>query len=86
MASCFRVLPAGSVKPSIDEVFAANRALFETFDLDYATPGLHDESATAMHQRYVQTWSIIAEGLQVERGSQAARPALLYVQRYEPIP
>ncbi len=82
----FRVLPAGTPRPSIDEVFEINKQLFDGFELDYATPGPDDEFATRMHDRYVQTWSIIAEGLQATHGAEAARAALLYVQRYEPVP
>jgi hypothetical protein len=59
----FRVLPAGEPVPSVAEIFAINRALFDEFDLGYEVPGLDSEYATDMHQQYVQLWSTMARAL-----------------------
>jgi hypothetical protein len=58
-----RVLPAGASAPSVDEVLAENRALYQRFDLDYAHPGPDDEWATVVHQRYAAPWRAIADVL-----------------------
>ena len=60
----FRVLPRGTAVPSIDEVFALNKAMFERFDLSYAVPGFDDEHATELHHHYARLWHILAQGLE----------------------
>jgi hypothetical protein len=59
----FRVLPAGTPRPSIEEVFAIEQRVFADFDLDYAPPGLHDEFATRAHEDYARAWDIVARAL-----------------------
>ncbi|HEV7554945.1 MAG TPA: DUF2723 domain-containing protein [Kofleriaceae bacterium] len=51
-----RVLPRGASVPSLAEIVAMNRALFEHLDLDYPPPGRDDEFATLMHLRYANVW------------------------------
>ena len=59
----FRVLPRGSALPSIGELFATNKALFEKFRFDYPTPGPGDDLAAQAHAQYAATWRALAEGL-----------------------
>jgi len=59
----FRVLPKGTPLPSIDELFALNKKLFEGFAFGYPTPGPHDDEATMMHVLYTRPWHIIADAL-----------------------
>ena len=58
-----RVLPPGSQVPSLDEVVAINRGLFENYDLDYPPPGPDDEIATIVHVRYAGVWKRIGDAL-----------------------
>ena len=58
-----RILPRGATLPSIGEVVAMNRALFETFDLDYPVPSKLDEFAMVAHWRYAGMWRRLGNGL-----------------------
>jgi hypothetical protein len=69
-----RVYPRGSAVPSLDEVVAQNRTLFEHIDLDYAPPGKDDELAMATHYRYMQVWRRIGDAYRAQgRDDDAAR-------------
>jgi hypothetical protein len=57
----FRVLPATSESPSIEQVIAINTKLFAGFTLDYATPTRAAEHAAFIHDGYAATWRMIAE-------------------------
>jgi hypothetical protein len=59
----FRVLPRGATSPPIEDVFAMNRALYDTFDFGYPMPDRDADYAAHMHERYAQTWRIIARAL-----------------------
>ena len=57
----FRVLPAGQRFPSVAEVFALNRKLFDAFSLAYPRPGPDDEYAAWAHQHYARVWQRIGD-------------------------
>lgn len=57
----FRVLPVGERFPSVAEVFAINRKLFDAFSLDYPRPGLDDEYAAWAHRKYARVWQRIGD-------------------------
>lgn len=57
----FRALPAGQPFPSVAEVFALNRKLFDAFVLDYQRPGPADEYATWVHLNYARVWQRIGD-------------------------
>jgi hypothetical protein len=59
----FRVLPPGTPRPPIEEVYAINQRVFAQFDLDYPPPGPHDEFATRVHEDYARAWNIIVRAL-----------------------
>jgi len=63
-----RALPANQPFPSVAEVFALNRRLFDGFALDYVRPGPDDEYATWAHLNYARVWQRI--------GDEAARAGL----------
>jgi hypothetical protein len=54
--------------PPLDTVIAENRALYASYDLDYARPGPDDEWATLVHQRYAAPWRAIASVVEQEGG------------------
>jgi Protein of unknown function (DUF2723) len=56
-----RALPAGQPFPSVAEVFALNRKLFDGFALDYVRPGPDDEYATWAHLNYARVWQRIGD-------------------------
>jgi len=58
-----RVLPHGATAPTLEDVVAENRRLYEAFDLDEPRPGPRDEFATRMYARYAQTWQVLARAL-----------------------
>lgn len=57
------VLPRGATVPSLDEIVARNKAIYERFEFGYARPGGDDEFATAIHYRYAATWKLLARKL-----------------------
>jgi len=59
----FRVLPAGTVPPPIEQVFAINRELYARYTFGYEVPGPDDQLATQFHLHYARAWRTIAEGL-----------------------
>lgn len=59
----FRVLPKGSALPTIEELFAMNKALYERFHFDYAIPGPNDDLAAQAHAQYAATWRALAQSL-----------------------
>lgn len=59
----FRVLPAGTVPPPIEQVFAINRDLYARYIFGYEVPGADDQLATQFHFHYARAWRTIAEGL-----------------------
>lgn len=59
----FRVLPKGTPLPSIDELFALNKKLYDAMRFDYPAPGVGDDLAAQAHQQYAATWRALAEGL-----------------------
>lgn len=59
----FRVLPRGTVPPTIEEVFAINRELYGRYRFGYPTPGPGDQLAAQVHAHYARAWRMIAEGL-----------------------
>lgn len=59
----FRVLPDGAKLPTLDEIIAINRRVFDAFDLDYPRPAPDAEYAAETHRRYSLTWAILANEL-----------------------
>ncbi len=69
----FRVLPRGTPRPSIMEVFAINKQLYAEYQFGYEFPGPDDQLAAEFHVFYARTWRIIGEGLAAEhRGEELA--------------
>ncbi len=83
-ATLMRVLPANSLTPSIEQVFADNEALFARFDLRYPRPGPDDELATAVHGRYGAAWSTIGRKAQSLGRADLAERAYAYANAYAP--
>jgi hypothetical protein len=54
----FRVVPPGEVPPSVEQVLAINKQVFERYQLGYATPELGE-----LHPYYARTWRLLAEAL-----------------------
>jgi hypothetical protein len=71
----FRVLPRGQTPPSLDEIVAINKAVFEKLVIDYDRPGLDDEWATVIHQRYARTWLQLGDQLAAAGNPDGARAA-----------
>ena len=82
----FRVLPAGSRAPTIDEVFAENQRVFAGYELDYELPGPDDEFATRMHERYAAAWQTIGDALAAAGKPADARVAYDLARRLGPQP
>ena len=59
----FRVLPRGSALPTIEELFATNKALYEKYRFDYAIPGPTDDLAAQAHAQYAAVWRVLAQNL-----------------------
>ena len=64
----FRVLPKGTPLPSIDELFALNKKLYEAMRFDYSAPSVGDDLAAQAHQQYAATWRALAEDLRATAG------------------
>ena len=58
-----RLLPRGTPVPLLSQVFAENRALFESFDFAYPIPGRSDEFATWVQRKYVGAWARLSADL-----------------------
>jgi len=73
----FRVLPKGSPRPSIREVFAINRDLYAKFQFGYTFP-TSDVAPWPMHvhERLAQPWQIIHDALVVDGDPEDAAFAL----------
>jgi hypothetical protein len=59
----FRVLPKGSVRPSIREMFAINRDLYAKFQFGYAVPTPDAPWPAHVHERLAAPWQIIHDAL-----------------------
>ena len=59
----FRVLSRDTPPPPLREQYEQNKALFDTFDLEYPWPGDDDEPAAMIHVQYARTWMLLAQGL-----------------------
>jgi hypothetical protein len=62
----FRVLPKGSPRPSIREVFAINRDLYAKFQFGYPIPTPDAPWPWHVHERLAQPWQIIHDALVVD--------------------
>jgi hypothetical protein len=80
----FRVLPRGSQPPTIQDVFALNRDMFEHYDLSYAVPGLDDEYATDLHQQYGRLWDTLSRGLLASGRQEDAAVARAFAEALAP--
>lgn len=80
----FRVLPTGTPRPPIEEVFTINQKVFAAFDLDYPVPGREDDYAAHVHERYARTWRIIASALAAAGRAPQAELATELAQRLSP--
>lgn len=80
----FRVLPAGTPRPTLDEIVEMNHDVFSKFVLDYPFPDEEMEYAAEMHVRYARTWHIIARAF-LEAGRRSdARAASDLVKQLAP--
>lgn len=59
----FRVLPKGSARPSIHDVFVLNRDLYAHFDLGYPLPPPGLGWPAHVHERLAHPWQIIHDAL-----------------------
>jgi hypothetical protein len=59
----FRVLPAGTPLPSLEELFAINKHVFELYQFGYERPGTRDQLATKFHDHYARVWRILGQAL-----------------------
>lgn len=84
--SLFRVLPPGSPRPPIADVFAENKAIYESFDLDYPRPTRDDDYAAHEHERYARIWSIIARALAADGKREEAATADAFADALLPRP
>ncbi len=80
----FRVVPPGQQSPSIEEVFALNKRLFEAYELDYPIPGSDAEFATELHLQYARTWRMIAKGLAAAGRAEDAVTAMAFADALAP--
>ncbi|HET9986873.1 MAG TPA: DUF2723 domain-containing protein, partial [Kofleriaceae bacterium] len=62
----FRVLPKGSPRPSIRDVFAINRDLYAKFQFGYAIPRRDAPWPMHVHERLAEPWQIIHDALVVD--------------------
>jgi hypothetical protein len=72
----FRVLPKGSERPPIREVFALNRDLYGKFELGYPNPPGDAPWPAAVHQRLAAPWQIIHDALVADHDDEDAAFAL----------
>jgi len=72
----FRVLPRDQPVPSLDEVIAINKAVYEKLVIDYERPGSDDEWPTVIHNRYARTWRALGGELEAAGRHDEARAAL----------
>jgi hypothetical protein len=79
-----RVLPEGTLVPSLGEVVRENQAVFARFDLDYPVPSIHHIHAAAMNQRYAQTWFNLARALAAAGDPEEAAHAAALAQQLAP--
>ena len=82
----FRVLPAGSDRPSVDELFGDQPAPVRSLVARLRAAGPRRRLATDMHARYASTWRIIAQAMADAHGRDAAQIPLAYAQRFGPQP
>jgi hypothetical protein len=59
-----RILPEGSPVPSVAEVVAMNKTVYEQLDLDYPPPHRDDDWPAVVHADYARTWNLLARALQ----------------------
>ncbi len=59
----YRVLPRGAPSPTISEVFAINKELYDRYEFDYEFPSVDDDVPAQYHALYAKTWKAIADGL-----------------------
>jgi hypothetical protein len=70
------VLPKGSSRPPIREVFAINRDLYAKFQFGYAIPTPDAPWPMRVHERLAQPWQIIHDALVADGDSDDAAFAL----------
>jgi hypothetical protein len=80
----YRVLPRGTLTPSVDEVYAMNVELYDKFVFDYMLPGMHDENATRVHFVYANVWRVLANSLRAAGANEKAADALERAEALEP--
>ncbi|HTR49886.1 MAG TPA: DUF2723 domain-containing protein [Kofleriaceae bacterium] len=81
-----RVLARGEHAPSLDEVVAMNRALYEHLELPYARPSVDDEIPAAIHERYAATWLTLAQALDARGRAADADDARAMATAIGPVP
>jgi hypothetical protein len=82
----FRVLPRDQPVPSLDEVIAINKAVYEKLVIDYERPGMDDEWATVIHNRYARTWRALGGELMAAGREADAHAALNIADTVGPRP
>ena len=79
-----RVLPRGTPPPGLGEIVQAQRALFETFDLDYPRPTADDDFAAVAHKRYAGAWRDLSRALAAAGDRDGAAAALELARQLAP--
>lgn len=82
----FRVLPAGTVRPPIKDVFAINKELYGRFVLDYPKPAWSAPWPAHVHERLTRTWQIIHDALVADHDPDDAAFALEMARALVPDP
>ncbi|MFT3691801.1 MAG: DUF2723 domain-containing protein [Kofleriaceae bacterium] len=82
----FRVLPQGTARPSIREVFAINKELFGKFVIDYPKPSWSAPWPAHVHERMTRTWTIIHDALVADHDDEDAAFALELAKALVPDP
>ncbi len=82
----FRVLPPGTPRPPIADVFVDNKRLLERCDLDYPLPGPDDGFAATPHAVYAANWQIIGRALAAAGRRDAADEAFAIAHAIGPQP
>jgi hypothetical protein len=81
-----RVIARGERPPSLRQVIAQNRELFEAFDLDEPHPSQDDDIAAVAYRRYARTWRLLARAAEAAGDREDAALAARLAQELAPTP
>jgi hypothetical protein len=82
----FRLLPRDQAPPSLDDVVAMNKELYERLSFDYAHPRVGDEWPAEVHDRFARTWFALADQLAASGRTEDASAARAYATEIGPWP